>query len=74
MFFFTAHFNGKLINNYLEGELKWFDEDNLPYDKMWEDDRLWVPFLLQNKKFVVAFYFSRDFEKLIDYKIEVEGH
>ncbi len=70
--FLATHFSGKLKNNYLEGELEWFDIDNLPYDEMWEDDRLWVPLLLQNKKFIGTFYFSKNFEKLIDYKIDVD--
>ncbi|MDI6855418.1 MAG: 8-oxo-dGTP diphosphatase [Candidatus Thermoplasmatota archaeon] len=69
--FLTTDFSRKLKNNYFEGELKWFDEDNLPYDEMWEDDRIWVPLLLKRKKFVGRFYFSEKFEKMIDYKIDV---
>ena len=30
----------------------WFGEDELPFAKMWADDPLWYPLLLQGKKFV----------------------
>lgn len=68
--FLTADFSGKLRNNCLEGVLEWFDKDNLPYDEMWDDDRLWIPLLLQNKKFIGTFYFSKNFEKLLDYTLQ----
>jgi 8-oxo-dGTP diphosphatase/2-hydroxy-dATP diphosphatase len=35
----------------------WFDQDNLPYDNMWIDDRYWMPLLLQDKKFMGEFHF-----------------
>ena len=31
---------------------QWFLEDDLPFDKMWPDDRYWMPFLLAGKSFV----------------------
>ena len=30
----------------------WFGEGELPYQKMWPDDPLWYPLLLQGKKFL----------------------
>ena len=30
----------------------WFEENELPFTKMWADDPLWYPLLLQGKKFV----------------------
>ena len=30
---------------------QWFKEDQIPYDQMWADDPLWLPFLLDNKLF-----------------------
>lgn len=30
---------------------KWFDETEIPYDKMWPDDKFWLPTLLAGKKF-----------------------
>jgi 8-oxo-dGTP diphosphatase len=41
-----------------EGFLSWFPINELPYDEMWEDDRIWFPLLLQGKNFVGSFCFN----------------
>lgn len=40
-----------------EAEPGWFPVDDLPYDEMWEDDRHWLPLLLEGRRFhgLVAF-------------------
>lgn len=38
---------------------QWFTEDEIPYDHMWSDDRLWLPMLLQGKRFHGTFHFDR---------------
>ncbi|MDO8429176.1 MAG: 8-oxo-dGTP diphosphatase [Candidatus Daviesbacteria bacterium] len=47
----------------------------IPYDNMWEDDRYWLPLVLQGKKVYAVFNFSRDNntskEKLTDYKVKI---
>jgi len=53
-----------------EGELKWFDLSKIPYDEMWEDDKFWYPYLLNKKYFVGNFYFTKNFEKLLNYEIK----
>jgi 8-oxo-dGTP pyrophosphatase MutT (NUDIX family) len=30
---------------------QWFKESDIPYDRMWADDHLWMPLLLQDKLF-----------------------
>jgi 8-oxo-dGTP diphosphatase/2-hydroxy-dATP diphosphatase len=30
---------------------EWFNIDEIPFDKMWEDDPLWFPSMLKNEKF-----------------------
>lgn len=30
---------------------KWFRSDAIPYDNMWSDDPLWLPFVLEGKHF-----------------------
>ncbi len=37
---------------------KWFDINNIPYDKMFPDDKYWLPLILQGKK--VKAYFDFD--------------
>jgi len=29
---------------------QWFDFADIPYDQMWEDDRLWLPMVLQGQE------------------------
>jgi 8-oxo-dGTP diphosphatase len=52
-----------------EGKLRWFDKNSLPYDKMWADDRHWLPLLIQGKKFEGTFVFSDDSKELLSSSI-----
>lgn len=45
----------------------WQDKDTLPYENMWEDDRLWLPGALEGKRFEANFVF--DGKKMIDSKV-----
>ena len=45
----------------------WFDIKNVPYDKMWPDDKYWLPLLFKNKKFE-AFFKIRNM-KILEYKL-----
>ncbi len=38
----------------------WFPTDQLPYEKMWADDRLWMPLLLTGKSFDGRFLFDKE--------------
>ncbi len=38
----------------------WIPEDELPYHRMWADDRVWVPLLLENRPFEGRFLFDDD--------------
>ncbi|MCX6996298.1 MAG: 8-oxo-dGTP diphosphatase [Kiritimatiellaeota bacterium] len=38
----------------------WAPTDALPYHRMWADDRVWIPLLLQGKKFTARFLFDGD--------------
>ncbi|MCX8190529.1 MAG: 8-oxo-dGTP diphosphatase [Candidatus Diapherotrites archaeon] len=53
-----------------EGELKWFDTKELPFNEMWPDDKHWYPLLLAGKNFEGNFFFTHGFEKLLNYRIE----
>lgn len=52
-----------------EGELKWCPVAQLPYGEMWEDDRIWLPLLLEGKSFVGDFYFSENYGKLLSHNV-----
>lgn len=52
-----------------EGELRWFNKNSLPYEKMWADDRDWLPLLIQGKKFQGTFIFSEDSKEILSSSI-----
>jgi ADP-ribose pyrophosphatase YjhB (NUDIX family) len=37
---------------------KWFKFSEIPYDKMWDDDKFWLPLVLENKKIEADFSFK----------------
>lgn len=67
--FLSDNFNGRPESG-REGVVKWFSVDSLPFEEMWEDDRYWWTLALAGESFEGWFYYSGDFEKLIDYRIE----
>ena len=38
----------------------WFTFDDIPYDEMWEDDKFWLPMLIDNTSFKGSFLFDDD--------------
>jgi mutator protein MutT len=38
----------------------WYDINNIPYEKMLQDDKLWMPLFLKNQKFVGKVKFDKD--------------
>lgn len=56
---FTAEeFSGELIPSSEECNAAWVSLDAIPFDKMWDDDRLWVPALLAGKRFHRVYRFD----------------
>ncbi|MCB0719214.1 MAG: 8-oxo-dGTP diphosphatase [Bacteroidetes bacterium] len=47
----------------------WYHVENLPYDEMWEDDRLWVPLLFERRRFRARYIFDDD--RMLDHAIEL---
>lgn len=41
---------------------KWFDFEKIPYEKMWSDDKIWLPKILENKKVRAKFWFNENGE------------
>jgi len=68
--FSTKSFKGQ-IREGQEGFLHWTSFDDVPYEEMWEDDRHWLPLLIEGKSFNGEFRFDKEGTKLISYKIEV---
>jgi 8-oxo-dGTP diphosphatase len=66
---FTATaYSGRLIETD-EAAPSWFLKEHIPYDQMWEDNRLWLPEILSGKSLKGFFIFEDD--KMISSKITV---
>ena len=48
----------------------WTPVESIPYDEMWADDRLWVPLVLEGRRFAGRFVFDGD--AMLDHALQVE--
>jgi len=71
--FSTSAFEGQLKEECREGFLRWIDLDEIPYCEMWEDDRYWLPMLIEGKNFNGEFYFNQG-TKLLNHKLEIQTY
>jgi 8-oxo-dGTP diphosphatase len=60
--FVASRFHGRPVETE-EAAPVWFDLQKLPLDEMWEDDRLWLPRMLDGESFSGFFVF--DGEKMV---------
>ncbi len=44
---------------------RWFLVSEIPYEQMWRDDKIWLPHLIQGKKFFGKFVFGDDEKTII---------
>jgi len=68
--FSTESFEGQLKKEGQEGILRWVDFEEIPYEEMWEDDRYWLPLLIEGKNFSGEFYFNQEGTKLLNHRLE----
>ncbi len=47
----------------------WCNEEEIPYEKMWEDDLDWLPHILKGKRAIGHFIFDGD--KILEKKVEI---
>ncbi|MEA3323454.1 MAG: hypothetical protein U9Q12_04500, partial [Patescibacteria group bacterium] len=51
---------------------KWFDIDEVPYEKMWISDKDWLPLLLKGESFSGEILFRDNGNKIIKKEIIIE--
>lgn len=56
--YMTDDFSGELQPETDECSAHWIPLSQIPYDKMWDDDKLWIPTLLQGKFFHRVYTFD----------------
>jgi 8-oxo-dGTP diphosphatase len=49
----------------------WAPVDAIPYEEMWEDDRLWIPLVLEEVSFSGRYVF--DGERMLDHELDIES-
>jgi 8-oxo-dGTP diphosphatase len=49
----------------------WTPVEAIPYDRMWQDDRLWIPMLLTGRRFDGRFVFDGD--RMLYHDVRAEG-
>jgi 8-oxo-dGTP diphosphatase len=62
----TSEFEGVPTES-AEAEPLWVALDEIPYDQMWEDDRIWLPMLIRGERFQGRWIFDDD--KMLDYEL-----
>ena len=65
--FKAVEFDGQPIETE-EMKPQWFHVNNIPYDKMWPDDKYWLPLFLAGKKFKGRFIFQGQ-DKILSHDI-----
>ncbi|MBS3123163.1 NUDIX domain-containing protein, partial [Candidatus Woesearchaeota archaeon] len=48
----------------------WYKYEDIPFSQMWQDDKYWLPLLLQGKQLKGWFTLGQDNESIENYKIE----
>ena len=50
---------------------KWFNINEIPFDNMWPDDKMWFPYLI-DKKYFEGYMLFEGHTKILDYKLELK--
>jgi 8-oxo-dGTP pyrophosphatase MutT (NUDIX family) len=50
---------------------KWFKIEKIPFDKMWETDKHWLPKILNNKRIEAVFHFNKDAKTIEKYNLNI---
>jgi 8-oxo-dGTP diphosphatase len=65
----TEKFDGTPTES-VEAKPLWVSLNEIPYERMWEDDRIWLPMLLRGERFQGRWIFDGD--TMLDYELSQE--
>lgn len=58
--FLATKFEGQIVKETEECTASWISLDKIPYEQMWEGDKLWIPDLLLGKEVFKRYTFRAD--------------
>jgi len=67
--FQTHEFTGELRESE-EASGHWTSLNEIPFDKMWPDDEIWLPKVLNDEVVHGTFWFTEDMKTLLEYKLQ----
>jgi len=68
--FVSREFEGRPVPSD-EAEPAWFRVDELPYDEMWEDDRVWLSYALAGRRVEGRFWFDGSYSRMLRWELTV---
>lgn len=66
----TREFSGTPVET-REARPLWVKVNEIPYEQMWEDDRIWLPMMIRGERFQTRWIFDGD--HMVDYDIQPDG-
>ncbi len=51
---------------------QWVPVDDLPYDEMWVDDRIWLPHLIDDRTFRGTFVLTDEGDAMLSYEVDLD--
>lgn len=70
-----SHSDIKVIPIFLKNDLEikpeWFNEADVPFEKMWRDDKFWLPHVISNEFVSGYFSFKADQAEIIEQRVDV---
>lgn len=67
--FLIKNWDGEPIESE-EMKPEWFNVEGIPFERMWQDDKHWLPLVLQNKLIKAKFVFNEDNESVKEMNID----
>lgn len=66
--FQTNTFSGSLVTETEECSAEWISLEQIPFDKLWDSDRIWLPLVLAGKNFHRIYTFDEN-DQVVEEKI-----
>ena len=66
--FFVSVWNGEIKESEEMAQPVLYDLNNLPYERMWDGDRVWLPLVFSGKKIKADVYYEKGMKKVMRFE------